>query len=417
MLTVATRLRVLVFLVIGVLALSYVGLRYADLGRYVGYKNYYVVKVEMTQGGGLLQYADVTYNGVSVGRVGPMKLTPTGVEAELRIKKNAPKIPANIQAQVANRSAVGEQYIDLRPTGAGGPYLASGSRVARAAVKTPPPVTDLLLAMNDFAASVPLDDLRTVVDEAALAFNGQSQNLQVLLDSGSAFTREANRHVKPTTELIVDGEHVMRTQNQEAEALKAFGRNAQLLARQLRTSDADFRRLISVAPGAAEQFAGLVRDLDPDLSVVVANLLTTSELFRTRIAGTEELLVKVPQAVAAGSSMIKNGRLNFGMVTTFFQPMPCTKGYESTRYRNGLDTGAGPPLNTAAKCTMPASSWTNVRGAANAPKGGVPDDARPGSVGLPDPATSVLPGALGLPALPAGGPADMGGLLGLGGVR
>ncbi|MEU6040604.1 MlaD family protein [Actinomadura sp. NPDC047616] len=413
MLTIATRLKVFAFLVIAVCTLAFVGVRYAALGAYVGYRDYYVVNVELAQAGGLLRYADVTYRGVSVGRVGPVRLTDDGVVAELHIKKSAPRIPARTTAVVANRSAVGEQYIDLSPQTAGGPYLAAGSRIERAATTTPAPVTDLLKSVDDLAASVPLGDLRTMVDELGEAFNGQSQNLQMLLDNAGAFTQAANEHAEPTRRLIEDAETVLRTQNDEAEALKSFARDARLLARQLRTSDGDLRRLIAAAPGASEQFAGLVRDLDPDLGVLVANLLTTSELLLTRVDGTEELLVKLPRAVAAGSSMIEGGTLDFGMVTTFFQPLPCTRGYGATTYRNGLDTSPGPPLNTAARCAMPASSGVNVRGAANAPRGAVPTPAVPGSV-LGDTSTSSLPGALGLPALPPSSPpSDMSALLGM----
>ncbi|MFI0351206.1 MlaD family protein [Actinomadura sp. 9N407] len=414
MITLAIRVKVLAFVVLGVCALAFVGIRYADLGRYVGFDGDYIVQVELGEAGGLLEHADVTYRGVSVGRVGPVRLTHDGVVADLRIEKSAPKIPAGSTATVTNRSAVGEQYIDLQPAAGGGPYLAAGSRIPRTATQTPAPVTDLLRSVSDLAGSVPLDSLRTLVDELGTAFNGQSQNLQVLLDSSGAFIREADRHAEPTTRLIVDAETVMRTQNEEAAALKAFGRDAGLLARQLRASDTDLRRLIAAAPGASEQFAGLVRDLDPALSVVVANLLTTSDLLVTRVDGLEELLVKVPQAVAAGSSVVESGRLNYGMVATFFRPLPCTSGYGGTTYRNGLDTSSGPPLNTAARCTMPASSGVGVRGAANAPRGGVPEPARPGS--LMGNASSSLPGALGLPALPPSEAPDMRGLLGLTGA-
>ncbi|MEU5884810.1 MlaD family protein [Spirillospora sp. NPDC047279] len=415
MITMVTRVKVWAFALLAVITLSFVGVRYANLGGYVGYRDYYVVNVDLAEAGGLLQYADVTYRGVSVGRVGPIRLTDDGVVAELRIKKSAPKIPQRSAALVANRSAVGEQYIDLRPEVTGGPYLAAGARIDRASTRTPAPVTDLLRSVSDLSRSVPLDDYRTMISELGTAFTGQSQNLQALLDSGAAFTREANAHVQPTTRLIVDSEVVLRTQNQEAGSLKAFGTNARLLARQLRESDGDFRRLVAAAPGASEQFAGLVRDLDPNLSVVLANLLTTSDILLTRVNGLEELLVKVPHAVSAGSSMIDNGKLNFGMVTTFFQPLPCTQGYGGTRYRNGLDVSAGPPLNTAARCTMPASSGVNVRGAANAPRGGVPVPARPDSLmsAAGDPS---LPGALGLPALTAT-TTGLGGLLGLNGDR
>ena len=69
MLTAGTRIKNIVFLVVGALAICYVGLNYADLGGYVGLKDYYVVKADLPEAGGLAENADVTYRGTSVGRV------------------------------------------------------------------------------------------------------------------------------------------------------------------------------------------------------------------------------------------------------------------------------------------------------------------------------------------------------------
>lgn len=379
MLTLGTRIKNLVFAVVGVLAMGYVGLHYADLGRHVGLRDHYLVRVDLAEAGGLAENADVTYRGTSVGRVGGLHLTDDGVRADLRIHKTAPRIPSNTQAVVANRSALGEQYIDLRPATSLGPYLAAGSVIPRGSTSTPVPVTDLLASIDGLAASVPPDALRTVVAELGRAFAGQGPNLGALLDEGRAFTLAAAENVEPTRTLIGDGETVLRTQVEEAEALKAFGRDARLLAAQLRTSDPAFRRLIATAPGAGGELAGLVRDLHPSLGVLLANLLTTSDLLEPRADGLEQLLSKLPPAVAAGLSVARNGRLRFGMVTTFFDPLPCTSGYGGTRYRDGLDVSPGPGLNTSARCALPPSSGVNVRGSANAPRGPVPSPARPGT--------------------------------------
>ncbi|MGW1012232.1 MCE family protein [Streptomyces termitum] len=411
------------FLVIAVLVLGYLGIRYADLGRYTGVADHYTVRVHLARTGGLFTHSDVTYRGVSVGRVGAIDLTADGVVAELRIKRSAPRIPADAKAVVAGLSAVGEQYIDLRPESDGGPYLAEGARIDQIDTQVPAPVTDVLTSMNDLTRSVPLDSLRTVVDELGTAFEGHGDDLQALLDNGSRFIEAADRSMPATTRLINDGETVLRTQADESRAIRGFATGARDLAAALKGSDADLRRVLAEAPDATGQVSGLLRDLDPSLGVVLANLLTTSEITVTRQRGTEELLVRFPAAVSAGASAVENGRLNVGMAVTFFQPLPCTSGYGATRYRNGLDLGTAPALNTGASCTAPASSGVNVRGSAHAPgRGTVPEPARPGS--LPsgsgartaggDTAATALPGALALPGR-TDAPEDMAGLLGLGG--
>ncbi|MGW7282713.1 ABC transporter substrate-binding protein, partial [Streptomyces sp. NPDC054844] len=227
-----------------------------------------------------------------------------------------------------------------------------------------------------------------------------------------------------TTRLLTDGETVLRTQAEEAEAIRGFADGATELARALKGSDADLRRLLTVTPEAATQISGLLRDLDPSLGVVLANLLTTSEVAVTRQRGIEELLVKYPAAVSAGATAVDGGTMKLGLAVTFFKPLPCTAGYGGTRYRNGLDLGTAPALNTGASCTAPPGSGVNVRGSANAPRGGpVPEPARPGSLpsGGAQPSASTgtsaagpLPGALALPDVGGAGAPDLAGLLGAG---
>ncbi len=65
--------------------------------------------------GGIFTNAEVTYRGVPVGRVGDLTLTQDGVSVALMIDDSAPQIPASAKAVVANRSAIGEQYVDLQP--------------------------------------------------------------------------------------------------------------------------------------------------------------------------------------------------------------------------------------------------------------------------------------------------------------
>src|SRR5690348_6509467 len=101
MLTIGVRVKLIAFLVIGVAITVYIGLRYADLGRYVGLPGYYVVRLELADGGGIFTNAEVTYRGVTVGRVGPLHLTAGGVEVDLNVDDAAPRIPVDVTAVVA----------------------------------------------------------------------------------------------------------------------------------------------------------------------------------------------------------------------------------------------------------------------------------------------------------------------------
>lgn len=66
-------------------------------------------------GGGLYENANVTFRGVTVGRVETVGLTDDGVVAHMRLQSGTP-VPENVTVTVKKSvSAVGEQYIDLVP--------------------------------------------------------------------------------------------------------------------------------------------------------------------------------------------------------------------------------------------------------------------------------------------------------------
>ncbi len=383
MLTRATQIRLVAFALIAVIVLAYTGFHYADLGRLVGLRGYYVVQMDLPNTGGIFPNADVTYRGVSVGRVGALELTSTGVVVNLNISSSGPQIPSRLHAAVADLSAVGEEYVDLRPTTTQGPYLTQGSVIPRQDTIIPLPVTSLLTSINTLATSLPLNSLRSVLNELATGFAGQGVNVQALIDGQSKLVQAANSTISQSITLTEDSQVVLATQNAESAAFNSFASSLRLFAAQLDSSDADLRRLVANGPGAATQVAGLITDISPSLGALIANLLTLSEVTLTRGSNLEELLSALPAAVAAGSTVITSKGARFGVALTFFNPLPCTAGYQGTKIRNGLDTSPGPPFNTKARCTSPASSGIDVRGSANAPAGGsVPPAATPGMAGL-----------------------------------
>jgi len=361
MLRTSTRIQLVVFAVIAVLVIGFTAVRYANLGRLVGLRGYYVVQLELANAGGIFPQANVTYRGVSVGRVGAVRLTSTGVEADLNISNSAPPIPADLQASVADLSAVGEQYVNLRPATSSGPYLTQGSVIPLRDTQLPLPVTSLLTSINQLATSVPLGSLRTVLNELATGFAGTGTSLQDLINGQHKLVLAAGSALPQTDRLIKDSQTVLATQDAEAAAFRAFAANSRLFAGQLAASDSDLRRLFANGAPAATQLAGLI-----------ANLLTTSQITLTRGAALQETFSGLPAAIAAGSTVITPRGARFGVALTFFNPLPCTAGYQGTKIRNGLDTSPGPPLNTHARCTSPASSGINVRGSAHAPS---PDSA------------------------------------------
>lgn len=101
MITKTVRWQLIALVLVTVVAVGYAGFRYAGLDRIFGATTY-PVTVQLADSGGIFTGADVTYRGVSVGRVGQLSLTARGVDVQLDIENSAPSIPADARAVVGN---------------------------------------------------------------------------------------------------------------------------------------------------------------------------------------------------------------------------------------------------------------------------------------------------------------------------
>jgi phospholipid/cholesterol/gamma-HCH transport system substrate-binding protein len=356
---------VALFAVISVVGVSYVALRYVGADSLIGLGPY-TVKMQLAESGGIFPDASVSYRGVEIGKVGDMRVTPQGLEVELEIEQDSPKVPASSIAVVANRSAVGEQYVDLQPPSNAGPYLEDESFIPIQQTRTPVPVDQLLADVNALATSVPLPELRQTVDELFLAFDRAGPDLQRLLDSGNVLIPDAIRNLPQTTQLLRDGRIVLGTQSQLGPQIISLSRDLQLFTAQLKADDPNLRRLVTAAPPAAAQLEGLIRDVGPDLSRVLANLLTVSRILEPRQSAIEQVLVTYPALSAAAPSVVPgDGRVHFGLVLNLADPPYCRNGYLPVGEWRPATDQSFIPVDTTVRCDE--APPVNVRGAQNLP--------------------------------------------------
>lgn len=402
----SVKVQLVAFAAVSAIGITYVGVNYVGLGQsLVG--DSYTVSADFPDSGGIFTNAEVTYRGVQVGRVGELRLLPGGVRVDLVIDDGAPPIPADSRAVVTNRSAVGEQYVDLQPEDGDGPYLDDGAVLAMDRNRLPIATHVLLLNLDRLVNSVDRNDLTTVIDELGTAFVGTGPQLQDLLDRGSALLADAREALPETVQLIQDSQTVLATQVASGSAIQDFSRDLNLLTRQLRTSDPDLRSLLAVGPPTATELTDLLTSTRTDLGVLLGNLDTVSQLTVRRVAGLEQVLVTYPGVVAGGFTVAPgDGTAHFGLVINLGDPQSCTAGYGGTPKRVPADT-SDTPANTAARCDEPRGSDSSVRGAQNAPRAGVP--APPSIPGASGPPTGPpgpgqpQPGAPGSPADPLAG--------------
>lgn len=409
MITRKTKIQLAVFLVIAVVSVVYAGGKYAGLDRLFGTRGY-LVTAQLVDSGGIFVNAEVSYRGVAVGKVASMTLTEHGVDLGLDIDSGAPKIPADTKAAVANRSAVGEQYVDLLPLHENGPFLAEGSVITRDKTSIPLGPETVLSNLDNLVSSVRPESLKTVVDETYEAFANAGPDLRQLLDSTGSLTATATQYLPDTQGLLASSRTVLDTQQRQADNITKFSSGLKTIAAQLKTSDPDLRRVIDEAPKLSRQISDVLAVSGTDLGVLFANALTTAQITSARTDAIEELLVAYPIISAFSRSTSVDGRGQLGVVFNFFDPVSCTKGYEGTKQRPANDLTEA-PVNMQAYCAEPPGSPTGVRGSQNAPYAGKPPTVPERPKQTPQAAESAqLPGVLSL--LTGSGPAGLGSLLG-----
>src|SRR5271154_3540670 len=113
MLTRFVRIQLLIFTIVGIVGVIAMALFYVQAPTLLGIGRM-TVTLELPATGGLYRFSYVTYRGVQVGKVTVVSLTANGDKVKVALAISL-IIRANRQADVLSVSAVGEQYVDLRP--------------------------------------------------------------------------------------------------------------------------------------------------------------------------------------------------------------------------------------------------------------------------------------------------------------
>lgn len=331
-----TKIQLVIFAIVTVLGGAFVGGRYAQVDRLVIDRSF-PVSAQFKDSGGIFAGAEVTYRGIPVGKVGELEFKDNGVEATLDIENDAPKIPTDVLAIVANKSAIGEQYVDLQPRTNSAPYLHKGSAIALRNTRIPIDTTTLLVDINNLVSSVNTDSLRTVVDELGQAFEGTGQDLSTILDTSSEFIQAADENIDVTRALINNSSSVLQTQIDKQGELSTFSKNLALLSDSLVDADPDLRRLFDEGSDSAKTLNTVVTENSADLGNAIRDLVTASKPLSENVLGLQAIFILYPYLVEGSFSVLDEvvqdgkgtGDYNavFGLVLSGGLPPPPTCTY------------------------------------------------------------------------------------------
>ncbi|OBK22737.1 mammalian cell entry protein [Mycobacterium asiaticum] len=337
----------------------------------------YTVTVDLPQSGGLYENSVVTYRGTDVGQVKSVNVTATGVRAVLAMRSEV-KVPADVQASVHSRSAIGEQYIELTPKPGtdNRRLLRAGDVIPAGQVDVPVDIGRLLDMTNQALQAIPRNNLRTLMDEANRAVGGLGPELSRIVDGSAALASAGGRNIDPLATLIDQTPPVLNSQVQTSDAIATWSHRTAAIMAQFQAQDAALRDLLAQGSSGLAEGRAMFDRVAPAVPVLFANLVSLGDIVYVYRHDIEQLLVLLPQGIAvmAGSLVPNAGTkqdytgfyLDFNLNVNL--PPPCTTGFlPPTQRRSPASVDAPDRPAADLYCRLPQDSELNVRGARNIP--------------------------------------------------
>lgn len=373
MLTPLIRRQLRIFTVLAVGALVMITVVYARLPERLGI-GVHDVDVQFRDASGLYPQANVTYRGVKVGRVSDLALSGEGSDgtatATLRLTDDV-RIPKDVVAELHTTSAVGEQYVDLVPRTADGPWLEDGQTLGPDQTKEMPQISPVLDSLNSLLVSVPEDETRAVLDELGTGLRTSARDLGGTVDATVQLLDEAQARIDATTGLIRTLEPVLATQTDLGDETRSYAADLAAVTDEVAAHDADLRRLLEKGPHALQTARAFVGDLQQPLPLLLANVTTNAQVLNTYLPHLEQVLVVYPATVARLQSTVNpraaHGDVQLDLRSTFNDPPHCTNGYLPTSQRRSPADTSVRAVDGTAHCRAPSAGPEAVRGARNLP--------------------------------------------------
>ncbi|MGK2881731.1 MAG: MCE family protein [Mycobacterium sp.] len=365
--------QLVLFLVLTVLALTALGVYYLRLPTLVGFEQYKVT-VDLEASGGLYATSNVTFRGITIGKVTDVKPTETGAQATLSITDDY-RIPLDAQANVHSVSAIGEQYIDLTSEGGATDYFPTDGTALITNSSVPREIGPALDTANQALAVLPKDKIALLLDETSSAVGGLGPALQRLVDSTQLVVGDFRANLGDIDDIIVQSEPLINSQVDSGDAIGTWAANLNTIFSQTAANDATLRNVLNQAAPTAEELSALLGDVRDSLPQVLANLSIVLDMLKRYNNGVEQTLVVLPQAASiaqtVGGTIENNALLDFNFALN--HPPPCLTGFmPASEWRSPADTTTAPLSDDIMYCRIPQDAQNVVRGARNYPCADVP---------------------------------------------
>jgi phospholipid/cholesterol/gamma-HCH transport system substrate-binding protein len=364
------RIQLAIFALVTVITVGAIAVFYLHIPARLGIGAYNIT-ANFIAGGGLYQNANVTYRGVTVGRVESVNLTNDGIDAHMRLNSDV-KIPENVTATVKSVSAVGEQYVDLVPPGdPSKAALRDGSNIGRDRTAIGQDIAGLLTDADALVSSISNTRLQDLLRETFKAFNGSGPELARLIHSARLLVDEANASWPETSQLIDQVGPFLEAQIRSGDDIRSLSDGLARFTTEVANADPQLRGLLTVTPGAAGEASNTFEGIRPSFPVLAANLANLGRVGVIYNRSIEQALVIFPALMSAlitvggGVPADEGGKLDFKV--DLGDPPPCTTGFVPPPFIRAPADQTLRDLPKDMYCKVPQNDPSAVRGARNYP--------------------------------------------------
>lgn len=269
----------------------------------------YTVRMTLKTAGGIFDGAEVAYRGVQVGRVTSLKLETSSVEITLSIDHGT-KIPATAIAHVYDLSAVGEQYVDLVPTGKPTTeYLHGGSSIPASQTTTPLQTATVLYDLERFVDSIDPADIRTIGAEGAAAFAGVGPQLRSLISDTTQIADQLTASKSAAFDLLDRAEILLKGAAAHSADFDVFASSLNQFSKTLADSTPTLDKFFAQSEPTTRLMNSLITANGAAFSVLLANGASLSQIQVSYLPGLKALLVAVPRFGVLSPLTIHDGAL------------------------------------------------------------------------------------------------------------
>jgi phospholipid/cholesterol/gamma-HCH transport system substrate-binding protein len=378
MLTRFIKRQLVLFSILTVVALLVLGWYYLRLPSLVGIGQYQL-KADLPASGGLYPTANVTYRGVTIGKVTDVEPTVGGAQATMSIASQY-KIPLDASANVHSVSAVGEQYLDLVSEGKASGFFSPGQTMTKGTV--PSEIGPALDTANRGLEVLPKEKIGQLLDETAEAVGGLGPALQRLVDSTQAIVGDFKTNIDQVDDIIQNSAPILDSQAQSRSAIDRWAHNLNILGGETAQEDSHLKSVLTQAAPTADQVNTVFSDVREALPQTLANLEIVIDMLKRYRPGVEQTLVFLPQlgsiVQAISAPYEKDGMAALDLTVAINYPAPCLTGFRpAPEWRSPADVSIA-PLREGNYCRIPQDFQANVvRGARNLPCMDVPGKRAP----------------------------------------